>query len=127
MAAKILAKMGLSGGKEAAPTPAPATKLPAGAANAGLVPYIEGHVEIRPAGTGKLLAKPPFLLDGAINRKANPKLCMMQCAKLFDCEVGTYIRLEADEGECWLSAHRYMTNALPCASLGCDSFVRIRW
>ena len=54
-------------------------------------------------------------------------MCMMQCAKLYECEVGTYIRLEVGDGECWLSAHRYTTNALPCASLGCDSFVRIHW
>lgn len=127
MAAEILAKMGIGGGPVSVPTPAPTTPAPPGRAAAGLVPFIKGDVEIRPAGTGKLLAKPPFLLDGAINRKPSPRACMQQCAKLYQCEVGTFIRLEAGEGECWLSARRYLTNALPCASLGCSSFVRVHW
>ena len=101
------------------------------------VPIATAHVEnesklyVSPAGVtirlakgGVLLARPPFLLDGALNRKANTRSCMEQCALLFQCDVGTFIRLSGGEGECWLSRKRYKAKPLPCSGLKCESFVR---
>ena len=135
MANRILAKMGVDRPSvpriDAAALGSAATDAAGGSAAKqplGTEPYVSpAGVEMRPAGTGVLLAQPPFLLDGALNRKSSPRACMAECALLFECEVGTFIRLGAGDGQCWLSSKAYHKQALPCGTLGCQSFVRQHW